>query len=173
MPCDPFYMTGNRAYGYACSRGRGGKKNPPCSCGAEGTLQCDGPTGDPAKTCDRYICRRCAVSLRVHDVDLCPNCARGPSGSLLPCLLANLGPAVAGSPVRCMGARIERLELCVLHAVLFDHWHAFEGGEKVYGRGDLSREQKRDEHRHWLRSALPDHVTKVLQVRHVLERQSA
>lgn len=79
-------------------------------------------------------------------------------------MLQQLGPA-SSDFVRCCGVHVGKADLCLRHAVLFDHWHAFEGGEAIYA-GDLSREQKRDEHRSWLRTRTKAQLTQVLKVRH-------
>lgn len=106
--------------------------------------------------------------IRNLGVDLCSRCARlaTPAG----CLLASLGPAPAGSPVHCLGALIGKAQLCVRHAVLFDHWMGFAGGEQVYADPQLNREQRRDRHRAWLRSTPAADLVLVLRTRRAPER---
>lgn len=36
------------------------RRRPCAGCGRPSTLQCDYPTGSRGKTCDAYLCRRCA-----------------------------------------------------------------------------------------------------------------
>lgn len=43
---------------------------PRCRCGAAASIQCDFPI--LAGTCDRYLCRRCAVRVG-PDRDFCPD----------------------------------------------------------------------------------------------------
>lgn len=74
MPCRTIDL-GNGAFAIAYSRGQ---RSKPCSvCGRRGEKPCDYPlTGDKSgKTCDRSLCRNCAVS-RGNDVDYCPAHAR-------------------------------------------------------------------------------------------------
>jgi hypothetical protein len=61
---------------------------------------------------------------------------------------------------------VEKAKLCVRHAVLFDHWLGFEGGLKVYRSPQLNQEQRREEHRRWLRTTAPERLTEVLEARH-------
>jgi len=144
---------------------------PCCACGRPSSLLCDGWQGDgkpwdakgEPRTCDSPVCGSCAVQLRNLDVDLCPRCASWatPPG----CLLASFGPAPAGAPVHCLGALIVKAQLCVRHAVLFDHWLGFCGGAAIYANPQLNRAQRRDEHRRWLRSTAADELVRVLVAR--------
>lgn len=172
MACEPIgWRPGNRPQGFLCGPGvgKGRRKGPPCACGRPGVLLCDGPPvdggrpwtrrGEP-RTCDASLCEQCAVQIRNLDVDLCPRCARlsTPPGCLV-------GPAPAGSPARCLGALVGKAQLCVRHAVLFDHWMGFEGGEQVYADPQLNREQRRARHRAWLRGTPPADLILVLRAR--------
>lgn len=48
-------------------------KAPDCmACGGRSTLQCDYPILGGRKTCDRYLCRGCAVHVG-PDRDYCPH----------------------------------------------------------------------------------------------------
>jgi len=49
---------------------RRGPRLPLCACGRAGSLQCDYPVGR-GQTCDRYLCRQCAVP-QGDNVDYCP-----------------------------------------------------------------------------------------------------
>jgi hypothetical protein len=66
-------------FAIVCTRGQ--KKKPCVVCGRPGEVLCDYPlsgakTGAGQRpTCDRLICRRCAVRIR-PDVDYCPTHAR-------------------------------------------------------------------------------------------------
>jgi len=75
MPCERLDI-GEGRYAIVCSRG--GQRTKPCAiCGRPGGLLCDFPlTGEKqGKTCDRSICRNCAVS-RGPEIDYCPTHAR-------------------------------------------------------------------------------------------------
>lgn len=69
MPCIP--VVGPKgARGWVCVRGP--QPRPKCHlCGRPGGLLCDYPAG-PGKTCDRPLCRRCALHLD-RDTDWCPS----------------------------------------------------------------------------------------------------
>jgi hypothetical protein len=162
MPCRPMCRSGNRAYGSICGPAGRGKSQPPCACGRRGTLLCDGP-GQGRKLCSASLCEACSVSIKAQDLDFCRRCAAaaGQDG----CLLQHLGPASSDIAL-CRGVFIEQAQLCVRHLVLFDHWHAFAGGEQVYADGGLTREQRRDEHRQWLRATSGERLREILRARH-------
>lgn len=69
MPCRPFRQQQNGVVitGFACSRER-----HRCACGKRATIQCDFPLTGPkaGKTCDKWLCRGCAVSVG-ENVDYC------------------------------------------------------------------------------------------------------
>lgn len=70
MPC---ITTRNRQKNkvVVCVRGR--TKLQRCSvCGELAEKQCDYRPIKKAKTCDAYLCARCAVSI-AHEVDYCPH----------------------------------------------------------------------------------------------------
>lgn len=167
MRCERQYGPGNRVTGYICGGRRGSPpKLPPCECGNPSVYECDGPPdpGTRRKTCDRPMCARCAVSIRALDVDFCPTCARlvGP----LDCLLAGDGPAMPAAPTFCMGALVLQHDLCVRHAVLFDHWLAFAGGSRVYATAEMDRRKKREVHRRWLVQLSAVEASQILGGRH-------
>lgn len=175
--CEARYGPGNVRIGYTCGAGRrgGAPRLKPCACGRPSAYECDGPaagnsppprskkgTGAAPPTCDRPICTDCAVSIRAFDLDFCPSCASAapPAG----CLLTSSGPELAGA--RCRGVLVGHLDLCVRHAVLFDHWLAFAGGSKVYATPEMDREQKRQLHRDWLAQLAAEEATRILGARH-------
>lgn len=162
MACSPMYRSGNRVHDFMCGPGMKSKRTGTCACGEPAFLLCDGPRLGRA-TCSVPICSDCAVSLRAHDLDICPSCAIAvPTDG---CLLRSLGPT-RSEAAACHGVLMDRLGLCVRHAVLFDHWHAFEGGEAIYCDAALNKEQRREEHRRWLRSADGDALQAILEERH-------
>jgi hypothetical protein len=70
------YDANGKAIGIACGRrDRRACSTPGCS--GDATVQCDFPVTRKGKagTCDRYVCRRCAVSVGT-DRDYCPPHAR-------------------------------------------------------------------------------------------------
>lgn len=165
MRCDPVYGPGNVKTGFLCGRSRGGgPKLPPCACGQPGVYECDGPPppGARRKTCDRPMCARCAVSIRAFDLDFCWDCALAVAP--LDCLLVGFGPELVGR--RCLGARVAKVDLCLRHAVLFDHWLAFAGGSKVYANQEMDREAKRAVHRRWLGHLQIGEAAHILEGRH-------
>lgn len=162
MPCRGIYRSGNRRYGSICGPAGRGKFQPPCACGRRGTLLCDGPA-EGRKLCSASLCEACSISFKAHDLDFCRRCATATASP--GCLLRSLGPA-SSDLARCHGVFIEQTQLCVRHLVLFDYWHAFEGGEAVYQDQALNRDQRRDEHRKWLRAADGARLAEILKARH-------
>jgi len=81
MSCDTIRDANANAIGIACSRGRRGKR---CKqCGAHATKQCDFALTGRAqgRTCDVYLCDRCAVrqpgrAVDGDSIDYCPPHAR-------------------------------------------------------------------------------------------------
>ena len=69
-----FQQNGETGVGFICTRG---DRKHRCKCGAPATKQCDAELRGPkaGKTCDRYLCDKCAVSIG-PEVDLCPAHAR-------------------------------------------------------------------------------------------------
>jgi hypothetical protein len=175
MACRQSYKSGNRPTAqFLCGPGMGGPKKR-CACGTMGDLLCDGPKShrriplvddehDETMLCSAPLCDGCAVQIRCMEQDFCAPCAA--ARTVGECLLASPGPA--SSPlVRCAGVLIAKACLCVRHAVLFDHWHAFEGGELVYADQNLDREKRRDAHRRWLRTATDTEIAHILLGRHL------
>lgn len=168
MHCDNVYGPGNVVVGKVCFGGRRGGGPPGrCRCGAIGVYECDGPPPPDRQnrkgaTCDRPICAGCAVSIRYHNLDFCPECA-----TAVPPLIGCLnGPPFAGTRLTCVGALVGKLSLCVRHAVLHDHWLGFAGGSAVYARKDLDREAKREAHRDWIRATNEREIMDILEARH-------
>lgn len=143
------YGPGNVPIGFLCGT-RGGKKrtHPPCSAcgGAGGGLECDSPRAGGG-TCDKPLCVRCAIQVRHQNKDFCPVHLREPAPLICLC-----GP---GTPILCAGATVAPHELCVMHLVLFDRWLGLEGGQAVYESKALSRDEKRERYRGWLRRLTP------------------
>jgi len=77
MACDPIVNASGQVIGFACSRTSSRRR---CACGGNADKLCDYPLqGRKAEqTCDRPICKRCAVSRRVGGdiVDYCQTHAR-------------------------------------------------------------------------------------------------
>lgn len=182
MACRRSYRTGNRPGSiFICGPGMVAPKKPCSVCRAMGDLLCDGPRSrrripevddehDESKLCSVPLCDDCAVQIRVLEQDFCPSCAAGEPVGV--CQLATLGPT-ASNIVRCGGVLIAKTLLCVRHAVLFDHWHAFEGGEAIYSDPNLNREQRRDVHRRWLRTASAIEIERILRERHLPHPEAA
>lgn len=168
MGCEPIWGPGNRAVGIICSRGR--KSAPttkPCSkCGEPGDLLCDGPHPSglrgKGQSCDKPICRSCAVSIRAVNVDFCPE-----HGEQLQPDISGHCPCGSAPGVRCQGITVEKVGgLCLVHAVLFDHWLGHAGGQEVY-RGSRPIEEKRTAFREWLAHMPTAGLDMILVARHL------
>lgn len=164
MGCETIWGPGNQPIGHVRIQGRGQKSTGPCSrCGEPGDLLCDGPHPSglrgAGKTCDKPLCRACAVSIRYVNLDFCPEHGRAvPLGY---CLCSS----VPG--VECAGILVEKMGgLCLSHAVLFDHWLGFAGGLEVY-RSQASQEEKRQRFRGWLTQMPAPGLDLILVHRHV------
>ena len=81
MPCETIYDDDGRTIGFACRRGGRTRRCSSCRA-ATATQLCDYPLAN-GKTCDRPLCRRCAVKQPGRDMDFCPPHARlaAPDGS--------------------------------------------------------------------------------------------
>lgn len=66
MRCEYVRMPGG-GVAIVCHSGQRWKR---CACGTLAAVQCDYPAGR-GRTCDRYLCRSCAVSVG-PDRDYCP-----------------------------------------------------------------------------------------------------
>lgn len=148
MGCETIWGPGNTPIGHVRIHGRGTKSTGPCSkCGEPGDLLCDGPhpsgMRSGGKTCDKPLCRSCAVSIRYVNVDFCPEHGHvAPHGT--PCMCST----AAGVP--CAGVLVEKMGgLCLTHAVLFDYWLGHAGGLEVY-HSSVPQEEKRQRFRGWL-----------------------
>lgn len=167
MGCDPIWGNGNKVQGFVCSRSERKKKHPACSvCGeGDGANLCDGPGERTGRTCDKPLCDGCAVSLKAHDLDFCPEHARGRHPEVGACRVGN------ATRVRCEGVIVEKVGgVCLHHAVLFDEWVGHHGGNKVYATHSFEekeRARRRGVFRDWLKTTPPEDIDSILEARHL------
>lgn len=160
------YASGNRQMGWICGHGGQSRRRKKCSCGEPSDWLCDAPGEKKGRTCDKPICSDCAVQIRCHDIDICPEHASGrrevsEAIDLNDCHVRN------ETRVRCEGVFLGAPHnLCVHHAVFFDEWLAFHGGEDVY-LSEKTRTAKRAVFRTWLDELPQDETDGLMAKRHL------